>query len=102
MSRRVQAHKVGPTSLAARSGATRTNHKNPSHVVLRGQASKLPPQVPTALALMAGEPHDFICAWCGTPNPWSRMEGHDRHLKFCTDCISLMDQIELSTTGAYE
>lgn len=35
-----QAHKVGPTSLAARSGTTSTNHKNPSHEDLCRQAQR--------------------------------------------------------------
>lgn len=97
-----QAHKVGPTRLAARSGTTRTNHGNRRHDVACGQVQKLPPQVPTATTAWAGESHDFICSWCGEPNPWPRMGGWDRRIKFCDNCVYLMDEIELSATGVFK
>ena len=99
--RRTQAdEKVGPTGWTARSGTTSTSQKNPSDEDLDGQAQKLPPQVPTALAVIAGEPPDFICSWCGEPNPWSRMGGWDRRIKFCDNCVCLIDTIELGAMGA--
>ena len=97
-----EAQKKCPLGLAARRGTTDTNHKNPSHEVLYRQVQKLPPQVPATLSIVASEPPDFICSRCWEPNPWSRMGGWDRRIKYCDDCVGLMDEIELSATGVFK
>lgn len=84
-------------------GEVRRHHRPPLH---RGQlrtpnrTTPIPPDPRKVSRVTADQPHDFVCAWCGEPNPWSRMEGHDGHLKFCADCVRLMDTIEFGASEA--
>ena len=94
MLRNVPRHKNCPPSTGKGTTSRKIVHAHAIAVHCRKQP---PPREPRKVpAVPVNHPEGFVCAWCGVFHPWSEMAGFDRRLKFCADCVSLMDAIELS------